>query len=118
MPQNDHLQSMERMVSELAEKPAITRGDFLDLAEQAIIAHRENPANREQIARIMTGVWMGFDEVSNDEVMHEIGGRFADLEVPDEHISLEGAESIDELWANLAKDIKQLKEDGQDIKSR
>lgn len=111
MPQDDRLQSIEQTVSELAEKPAISRSDFLDLAEQAVVAYKENPANREQIARIMTGVWMGFEEVKDDEVMHEIGGKFADLEMPDEHISLEGAESIEEMWDNLANEIEKIKKD-------
>lgn len=105
MPQDDQLQSIEQTVSELAKKPAISRSDFLDLAKQAVVAYKENPANREQIARIMTGVWMGFEEVKDDEVMHEIGGEFADLEMPDVHVALGDYNSVKEKWQGLEQKI-------------
>ena len=110
---NNFRQEFERLL----EKDKIFEQEFLQMAKRAVDAYAQEPEAREKIAYNITGLWfviedkMGKQYVEQYPAIAEIGGRFADLELPDAHISLEGAESIDGMWINLADEIERLIKD-------
>ncbi len=88
-------------------KQSLDEESFLRLASRAISAYKEDPSMREDIARIMTGIWISNLDVEEGSEIDLIGGEFADLELPDAHIDISDFSSVEEKWGALEKKIDQ-----------
>ena len=103
-------QEFERML----QKDRISEQEFLSMAKRAVDTYAQEPNTREKIAYKMTGLWlviedkMGEKYIEQHPAIAEIGGEFADLEMPDAHISLEGYTSVEERWYALSQRIEEL----------
>lgn len=90
------------------DKGMLSKDEFVTLAQKAIDVYRQNPEARQEIAYSMTGLWGRFDNLQEDESTHEIGGEFADLELPDHHVDLGDHTSVEDKWNSLAQKIEAL----------
>lgn len=97
----------------LIEKNEVSKQEFLSMAKMAIKTYRQQPEKREEIARSMAGLWFSDEEVEEGSSIDEIGGYFADLELPDAHIDIKGFESVEDKWDALAEKIDQAIIDSQ-----
>ncbi|WP_163513574.1 hypothetical protein [Fodinicola acaciae] len=94
------IEDLKKVAANTRDAPA-----FLDLAERAtnyVMTHWEE---REHVARIMAGVWMSLPATDRSPALDEIGGAFADLELPDAHIHLTEGMTVRGRWARLAAEI-------------
>ena len=93
-------------VESLQKQDEVTEEDFLTMAQQAILSYREEPKRREEIARTMTGLWFHDKDIEEGSLLDQIGGEFADLELPDAHVDIKGFPGVEEKWEALAHKIQ------------
>jgi hypothetical protein len=89
-------------------EPKLQENDFIDFAKAAICAYEAEPDRREEIARLVTSAWLDHSDRWRNPRLDEIGGGFADLELPDGHISLRPGESVRARWLSLGKKVDAL----------
>jgi hypothetical protein len=93
-------------VESLQKQGEVTEEDFFTMAQQAILSYREEPKRREEIARTMTSLWLNDKDIEEGSLLDQIGGEFADLELPDAHVDIKGFGSVEEKWEALANKIQ------------
>ena len=93
-------------VESLQKQDEVTEQDFFTMAQQVILSYREEPKRREEIARTMAGLWFHDKDIEEGSFIDEIGGEFADLELPDAHVDIKGFPGVEEKWEALANRIQ------------
>ena len=93
-------------VESLQKQDEVTEEEFFTVAQQAILSYREEPERREEIARTMTGLWFNDKGIEEGSLLDQIGGEFADLELPDAHVDIKGFPGVEEKWEALAHKIQ------------
>lgn len=111
MAQQSEFDAFVSKFEELVSQEEVSEQEFLNIAQQAIAAYKEDPEKREKLAYKMAGLWfvtedkMGKEFTGENTAIAEIGGEFADLEIPDIHVGLGDYNSVEEKWQGLEQKI-------------
>lgn len=86
----------------LFEKDSITKREFVDFCLLALKLIDKHWDQRQGMVYSITGAWLKYDNIEEDDLLDQIGGKFGTLELPD-HIVGGNEKGVWKEWQQVRK---------------
>lgn len=96
----------EEYSNNLFKKEAISEREFIDFCLLATDLIDTYWNKRQGMAYHITGAWLKYKNINEDDLLDQIGGEFGNLETPDA-IAAGTEEQVRKKWKELKKLVKE-----------
>ena len=84
----------------LFKKDHISEREFIDFCLLAIDFTNSHWVNRQGMAYQVVGAWLKYENIDQDNLLHQIGTEFSSMELPDHFIS-SSEQGVRNKWSEL-----------------